>query len=207
MSGGTNAYGRHDRYKPLANRIFELMKTEPALAPTSATYTVSLERPSGASSHEVCDNVVRSTNGTYTCVPGDRPGLYLLTPIDGGATIPVLLRTDGVATVEIDVRGYRHSARLYRDDHYRLLAILRSSPTMQSRVTKVTSPMPGLIKSVLVEAGTAVTKGDTICTLEAMKMENAIVAPLEGVVRQCAASAGAAVEKGALLCVIEPHTS
>lgn len=46
----------------------------------------------------------------------------------------------------------------------------------------VTSPMPGTILEVKVSVGQAIKKGDVLCVLEAMKMENDIPAPCDGVV-------------------------
>ncbi|SDX33695.1 biotin/lipoyl-containing protein [Eubacterium barkeri] len=66
----------------------------------------------------------------------------------------------------------------------------------------VKSPMPGTILSVKVADGTAVTKGQVLMVLEAMKMENEIVAPVAGVVNGLSVVEGAAVESGAKLCVI-----
>ena len=40
--------------------------------------------------------------------------------------------------------------------------------------------MPGTILSVKVAAGQAVSRGDVLLTLEAMKMENEIIAPSDG---------------------------
>ncbi len=45
------------------------------------------------------------------------------------------------------------------------------------------APMPGTILKVLVQEGQAVKRGEVLCILEAMKMENEIVAPNDGVVR------------------------
>lgn len=65
--------------------------------------------------------------------------------------------------------------------------------------TKVTSPMPGTILSVAVSVGQSVKKGDTICVLEAMKMENAIPAPEDGVIASLNVAKGATVAAGDLL--------
>ena len=45
------------------------------------------------------------------------------------------------------------------------------------------SPMPGRVRSVLVENGQSVSQGDVVLVLEAMKMEHAIRAPRDGSVR------------------------
>jgi biotin carboxyl carrier protein len=46
----------------------------------------------------------------------------------------------------------------------------------------VTAPMPGTILDVKVSVGQSIKKGDVICVLEAMKMENDIPSPQDGVV-------------------------
>lgn len=67
---------------------------------------------------------------------------------------------------------------------------------------EVRSPMPGTILSVAVQAGSQVTKGQTLMILEALKMENEIIAPRDGVVAAVSVQAGASVETDTLLCVL-----
>jgi len=68
----------------------------------------------------------------------------------------------------------------------------------------ILSPMPGKIVSVAVEAGQSVTKGQTLLTLEAMKMEHALAAPFDGVVAELSAVAGGQVSEGVVLVRLEP---
>lgn len=70
------------------------------------------------------------------------------------------------------------------------------------RGQRVTAPMPGKILSVAVEAGQQVRDRETLCTLEAMKMEMSIAAPASGTVREVRAQVGENVVYGDLLFVI-----
>ncbi|MDD4796413.1 MAG: acetyl-CoA carboxylase biotin carboxyl carrier protein subunit [Eubacteriales bacterium] len=60
----------------------------------------------------------------------------------------------------------------------------------------VVAPMPGLILNVVAKPGAQVKAGDTVVTLEAMKMENEISAPCDGVVGQILVAKGANVDTG-----------
>ncbi len=64
---------------------------------------------------------------------------------------------------------------------------------------KISAPMPGKILAVKAAAGAAVSKGDVIIVLEAMKMENEIVAPQDGTIATIDVSEGASVEAGDVL--------
>ena len=68
--------------------------------------------------------------------------------------------------------------------------------------TKVTSPLPGSVIKVLVSEGQAVKKGDTLLTLESMKMENAIMAECDGSVSKIAVTAGQNVMQDDLLVIL-----
>lgn len=67
---------------------------------------------------------------------------------------------------------------------------------------KVVSPLPGSIIKVLVAEGQAVKKGDTLLTLESMKMENTVAAECDGTVTKVAVTAGQTVMQDDLLVVI-----
>ncbi len=63
----------------------------------------------------------------------------------------------------------------------------------------IRAPMPGRIVAVAVAAGAAVTAGQTLIVLEAMKMEHALVAPAQGEVTEVMVSQGDQVAEGATL--------
>ncbi len=67
---------------------------------------------------------------------------------------------------------------------------------------KVTAPMPGTILDVKVSVGQSVKKGDVICVLEAMKMENDIPAPCDGVVASVNVQKGASVSANDCLATL-----
>ncbi|WP_277984059.1 acetyl/propionyl/methylcrotonyl-CoA carboxylase subunit alpha [Sphingomonas faeni] len=67
----------------------------------------------------------------------------------------------------------------------------------------ILAPMPGRVIAVLVEAGQAVTKGQRMLVLEAMKMEQALLAPFDGVVAELKVTEGAQVSEGTMLARID----
>jgi acetyl/propionyl-CoA carboxylase alpha subunit/acetyl-CoA carboxylase carboxyltransferase component len=60
----------------------------------------------------------------------------------------------------------------------------------------VTAPMRGLLVELSVAPGAIVTRGETIATVEAMKMLHAVVAPAAGTVRAVVAALGGVVAAG-----------
>lgn len=66
----------------------------------------------------------------------------------------------------------------------------------------VTSPMPGKILAIKVKPDQAVSKGEVLMVLEAMKMENDIVAPQDGTVATVNVAVGESVEPGATLATM-----
>lgn len=71
-----------------------------------------------------------------------------------------------------------------------------AAPAGSAGAVTVTAPMPGNILKVNVTVGQAVKKGDVICVLEAMKMENDIPAPEDGTIASVNVQKGASVNSG-----------
>ncbi len=78
-----------------------------------------------------------------------------------------------------------------------------SSGPVSSADGRVTVPMQGTIVKVLVEQGDAVEAGQTLCVLEAMKMENPINADRAGTVKELKVKPGDALGAGDVEAVLE----
>ena len=68
------------------------------------------------------------------------------------------------------------------------------------------APMHGVVVKLLVEAGSAVSKGQPLIIMEAMKMEHSICAPTDGMVREFYFQAGDQVSGGEELLNFEVET-
>ena len=74
--------------------------------------------------------------------------------------------------------------------------------TMAAGANKVSAPMPGTILDVKVSLGQKVSKGDVVCVLEAMKMENDIPAPCDGIIASINVQKGSTVAANDILISI-----
>lgn len=69
-------------------------------------------------------------------------------------------------------------------------------------VNTIKSPMPGTILSINVKAGDTVKKGQVLCILEAMKMENEIMAGEDATITSVNVNQGDSVNIGQVLFVL-----
>lgn len=67
----------------------------------------------------------------------------------------------------------------------------------------VKSPLPGTIMSFSVKEGDSVKSGDTVCVLEAMKMENDVHSSKTGTVKKILVNVGDAILEGTDIMIIE----
>ena len=68
-----------------------------------------------------------------------------------------------------------------------------------SEAGRLTAPMPGKLVAFLAQPGDAVSKGQPLAVMEAMKMEHTIIAPRDGVVAELLFGIGDQVGDGAEL--------
>jgi biotin carboxyl carrier protein len=69
--------------------------------------------------------------------------------------------------------------------------------------SELIAPMPGVVRSVNISEGDAVTRGQTLLLLEAMKMEIRVQAPRDGMVKKLFVRHGQTVEREQILIEIE----
>ena len=65
--------------------------------------------------------------------------------------------------------------------------------------------IPGLISKIYVTVGENLKKGDHLCILEAMKMENELITPIDGRIEKIYKKEGDVVEKGDLIMEIQSN--
>ena len=68
--------------------------------------------------------------------------------------------------------------------------------------TPVKAPMPGTLSKISVTVGQKVARGDLLCILEAMKMENEIFSPCDGTVLSIDAAQGASLSTDTLIMTV-----
>jgi pyruvate carboxylase subunit B len=132
-----------------------------------------------------------------------------LESIDGGFHYSLLVgaashevfveRCEDVCTVTIGGQRYRVQVEDERDRR----AGVQRAAAEEAGEAQVTSPMPGVVVAVLVEAGQAVRAGEGLLILEAMKMENEIRAPRTGVVETVRVTPGQRVSQDDILVRIK----
>jgi biotin carboxyl carrier protein len=128
--------------------------------------------------------------------------------------VEVLQAKDGKLDLLID--GERLTAYVSSDHAKRWVTIrgqtivLTKSSAVRGRAHgghhaagELTAPMPGQVRAVNVSEGEAVTKGQTLLVLEAMKMEIRIHAPQAGIVKKLFVKQGQTVEREQMLIEVD----
>jgi biotin carboxyl carrier protein len=130
--------------------------------------------------------------------------------------VEVLLAKEGRLDLRVD--GKRVTAYISSDNARRwvtvdgqTLVLTKSSGARKGghghhhAAGELTAPMPGQVRAVHVAEGDAVTKGQTLMVLEAMKMEIRIHAPWHGTVKKLFVKQGQTVEREQILIEVEEN--
>lgn len=136
---------------------------------------------------------VRIGERTYVVDAADLPGGTWSLRFEGRQH-EVSVRARGEGIYEVGAEG--RSAPVEVLDPLAFLAQQSSGGKAGRRRQRVTAYMPGRVVAVLAEAGQAVTTGQGIVVLEAMKMQNEILAEHDGILKAILVQPGQAVEGG-----------
>jgi biotin carboxyl carrier protein len=104
----------------------------------------------------------------------------------------------------VSINGNRYQVKI-EDELDALFVEMGLSLGNASVEDEINAPMPGLILEVNVSEGDTIKKGDFLCVLEAMKMENTLTSPRDGVIKSVNISKGETVDKGKLLIELEKN--
>jgi acetyl-CoA/propionyl-CoA carboxylase, biotin carboxylase, biotin carboxyl carrier protein len=105
--------------------------------------------------------------------------------------------------VHVDVAGRSIEFRLAPPPDVDRAARAAAKST-HAGAAELVAPMPGAVIAVHHSAGDAVAAGEAVVTLEAMKMEHAVLAPVDGTLSEIGVRAGDQVARGQVLAVVEP---
>jgi acetyl-CoA/propionyl-CoA carboxylase biotin carboxyl carrier protein len=155
----------------------------------------------------ILDNELFRAGRHYTTFVEQELDLTGLDQEEGPALPEEESTTERQATVEVggrrfDVRMWFPEGQLGGGAPTRRPPRLQSSGAGGDDGGIVTAPMQGAIVKVAVKAGETVHEGDTICILEAMKMENEVKAPVGGELVDLRIQPGDTVSAGAVLAII-----
>jgi pyruvate carboxylase len=103
----------------------------------------------------------------------------------------------GQQTAIFELNGYpRHATVTNKNLAKDVVTKAKADPADSYQVG---APMPGMVASIAVSVGQKVKEGETLLTLEAMKMFAAISAPCAGTVQEICVKVGESVESKDLL--------
>ena len=120
--------------------------------------------------------------------------------VDGGGK-RYDLSLQGLAPSTLSTRLIDDQVLVFEDGAVHAFTSWRShrGDSAQASDGAMLSPMPGRMVAVMVEVGQAVTRGQALVTLEAMKMEHVLTAPFDGTVEQLSVALGDQVSEGVVL--------
>jgi pyruvate carboxylase len=140
---------------------------------------------------------------TQTFFYGMQPGDEIEAEIDPGKTLEIRLQAIGETNEEGDVKVFfelNGQPRVIRVGNRQIKSTTASRLKVDPENSgHIGAPMPGVIASVAVQAGTKVKEGDLLLTIEAMKMETGIHAERDGEITAVHIQPGAQIDAKDLL--------
>jgi biotin carboxyl carrier protein len=160
---------------------------------------VALDVAAGAPSFDIAVNGTRVTGNALRLAPG----VWSIVREDGRQVeVRVVRAADG--SVRVKAGAAEWSFELL--DELTARALAATGGRSAKRVDHLAAAMPGRVLKVLVAPGDAVTLGQPLVVLEAMKMENEVKSPRDGTVASVDCAPGRAVSQGDVLIRFRPES-
>ena len=144
-----------------------------------------------------------STLPTPVFFYGLAPGEEVTFDIERGKTLIVRfvalgdVQSDGTRSLFFEVNGQPRAVKVRDKSHVATVAARRKAEI--GNEAHVAAPMPGTIVAVAVASGSKVKRGDTLVTIEAMKMETAVRADRDATIADVHVRKGEAIDAKDLL--------
>jgi pyruvate carboxylase len=138
---------------------------------------------------------------------GLEPGQEIAMELEPGKTLIIKFLTvgdahpDGTRTVFFELNGQPREVKVV-DRALEVTEAVRPKAA-PGDPKQVAAPMPGMVVIVAVQEGNAVTKGQKLLTMEAMKMETTLHAEQDGKISQVLVEPGTQVDTGDLVIQLE----
>jgi len=165
-------------------------------------YFVNLDATPG--SEPIVVDVVELPSGALdVCVDGKRVAVDVVSTLNGPLSVRVGGRMVDLTTegqppeIGAVASGHRSYVRVESERQRAAAAAKKGVAGSSDKIVK--SPMPGRVIRLLVAAKDEVVQGQTLCVIEAMKMENEVKAKATCTVGEVHVSEGATVEANAKL--------
>jgi len=154
---------------------------------------------------ETCEiEIARSREGDYAIGSNDEGRAVAIAALDGDI---IRIKADGLTE---SVRYRRDGNALYILRDGAVLSVRDLTRAAPERAAagggdgKLRAALNGRVVAVLVKPGDAITAGQPVATLEAMKMEHVHVAPVSGIIAELGVTEGEQVTTGHIVAVIDP---
>jgi len=160
-------------------------------------------------------SAARRTFGPTSCLPtsvyfyGMTVGDEIAVNIEKGKTLNIRClaigeaQDDGTVEVFFELNGQPRTVRIH--DESRVSLQNQRQKADPANPGHVSAPFPGMISTIAVKKGQTISAGDTLLTLEAMKMESSISIDVSGTVIKLNIQPGDTVDAKDLLVEVEPQ--
>lgn len=138
-----------------------------------------------------------TVNGrAYVVEVGDMSASPITVSVNGH---PYLVDIENLLGIQTDMAGERPVDLPAKRPPSAPAKVPIPSVPVRSQASVVRAPMPGNILDITVKPGDQISVRQQLCSLEAMKMKNAIRSPRDGVIASVEVSEGQAVAHGDVL--------